>query len=62
MFYGCSSLITLDISGIDSETYEKDIFKSMINQVGNITFYVKDSDCKDLLEAIKPSATVIIKV
>ena len=62
MFYGCSSLITLDISGIDSETYEKDIFKSMINQVGNITFYVKDSDCKDLLEAIKPNATVIIKV
>ena len=60
VFLGCS-ITELDISGIDSETYEKDIFKSMINQVGDITFYVKDSECKTLMEAIKPNATVEIK-
>ena len=59
-FLECS-ITELDISGIDSATYEKDIFKSMINQVGDITFYVKDSECKTLLEAIKPNATVEIK-
>ena len=59
---GNMSLKKLDISGINSETYEKDIFKSMLGQIGDITFYVKDSECKTLLEAIKPNATVIIKV
>ena len=33
----------------------------MINQVGDITFYVKDSECKTLMEAIKPNATIEIK-
>ena len=61
MFEKCSSLKEIDFSLVNSETYEKDIFKNMINQVGDITFYVKDSDCKDLLEAIKPNATVEIK-
>ena len=61
MFELDSSLKILNISGINSEIYEKDIFKTMIGQVGNITFYVKDSECKTLLEAIKPNATVKIK-
>ena len=61
IFRGCTSLTKIDFSLVNSATYEKDIFKSMINQVGDITFYVKDSDCKDLLEAIKPNATVKIK-
>ena len=61
MFELDSSLKILNISGINSEIYEKDIFKTMIGQVGNITFYVKDSECKTLLEAIKPNATILIK-
>ena len=61
MINNCPSLKTLDISGINSSIYEKDIFKSMINQVGDITFYVKDSECKTLMEAIKPNATIEIK-
>ena len=60
-FLYCSQLKEIDFSLVNSETYEKDIFKSMINQVGDITFYVKDSECKTLLEAIKPNATVEIK-
>lgn len=62
MFINCSQLKEIDFSLVNSKTYEKDIFKSMLEQIGDITFYVKDSDCKDLLEAIKPNATVIIKV
>ena len=62
MFINCSQLKEIDFSLVNSKTYEKDIFKTMLAQIGNITFYVKDSNCKDLLEAIKPSATVIIKV
>ena len=61
MFLRCTSLKEIDFSLVNSETYEKDIFKSMINQVGNITFYVKDSECKTLMETIKPNATVEIK-
>ena len=61
MFFSSSSLIKLDISSVNSETYEKDIFKTMISQLKNITFYVKDSTCKEKLEAIKPNATVEIK-
>ena len=60
-FLYCSQLKEIDFSLVNSETYETDIFKSMINQVGDITFYVKDSECKTLLEAIKPNATVEIK-
>ena len=62
MFINCSQLKEIDFSLVNSKTYEKDIFKTMLAQIGNITFYVKDSNCKELLEAIKPSATVIIKV
>ena len=61
MIKNCPSLKTLDISGVNSSIYEKDIFKNMINQVGDITFYVKDSECKTLLEAIKPNATIEIQ-
>ena len=61
MFLGNLSVKEIDFSLVNSETYEKDIFKSMINQVGNITFYVKDSECKTLMETIKPNATVEIK-
>ena len=61
MFEKDTSLKILNISGINSSIYEKDIFKNMINQVGDITFYVKDSECKTLMEAIKPNATIEIK-
>ena len=61
MFEKDTSLKILNISGINSSIYEKDIFKNMINQVGDITFYVKDSKCKTLLEAIKPNATIEIQ-
>ena len=61
MFEKDISLKILNISGINSEIYEKDIFKNMINQVGDITFYVKDSECKTLLEAIKPNAIIEIQ-
>ncbi len=61
MFANCTSLKEIDFSLVNSETYEKDIFKSMLGQIGNITFYVKDSECKTLMEAIKPNATIEIK-
>ena len=60
-FLYCSQLKEIDFSLVNSKTYEKDIFKSMLGQIGDITFYVKDSECKTLLEAIKPNATVEIK-
>ena len=60
-FLYCSQLKEIDFSLVNSKTYEKDIFKSMLGQIGDITFYVKDSKCKTLLEAIKSNATVEIK-